>query len=545
MTRHLLIVAASLILAACTTISLDGPTAPRGDPTAGKLTLPSGRTFWVYPDDLAFSGQARYEWPDGSVYQGGLLSGKPNGTGVMLASDGGRYSGMWEQGRRHGHGELTGPDGDHYVGSFVNDVREGVGTQRSQDGFYRGEWANDLPNGEGRFNANDGSIYEGQWLDGERAGRGSYTDARGNRYEGEWLADVPHGFGVLTERDGTEYDGRWTAGRRDGYGVSRNTLDLAYEGTWNAGNYHGFGILARPDGSRYEGEWHHGKRQGQGRETDPEGSFHDGSWENNQPLGPGTRRDVAGVEIAGMWTGNRVRTGLLKLPTGLEYAGPLFQDRHRGVSEPLKEWLLAQANRGDPYAQLYLGRAYDDLAGTSANANRAAEWYGRAAAAGIAEARYRLALLQIQDNPPRAIELLAAAARQGHARANEALADCYLTGEIVPRNTARAIGYLERASDAGSVTARSTLARVLATTSEEELRDGARAVSLIRPLALYSENWWQLDTLAAALAETGAFEDAVNALQLALTRAENISPRDVQQLVDHLASYRAERPLRE
>ena len=81
--------------------------------------------------------------------------------------------------------------------------------------------------------------------------------------------------------------------------------------------------------------------------------------------------------------------------------------------------------------------------------------------------------------------------------------------------------------------------------TEEELRDGARAVSLIRPLALYTENWWQLDTLAAALAETGAFEDAVNALQLALTRAENIGPRDVQQLVDHLASYRAERPLRE
>ncbi len=452
---------------------------------------------------------------------------------------------MWENGRRHGHGELTDPNGDHYVGSFVNGARDGVGTQRSQDGFYRGEWANDLPNGEGRFNANDGSVYAGQWLDGERAGSGSYTDVSGSRYEGEWLADVPHGFGVLTEPDGSEYDGRWTAGRRDGYGTERNALGMAYQGTWNAGNYHGYGILARPDGSRYEGEWHHGKRQGQGRETDPEGGFHDGSWENNQPLGPGTRRDVAGVEIAGMWTGNRVRTGLLKLPTGYEYAGPLFKDRNRGVSDPLQAWLLTQANRGDPYAQLYLGRAFDDLGGVSANADRAVEWYARAAQAGIAEARYRLARLLIGDNPPRAIELLAAAARQDHAGASEALADAYLAGAIVPRNTASAITYLERAIDAGSVTARNTLARVLSTTSEEELRDGARAVSLIRPLALYTGNWWQLDTLAAALAETGAFGDAVTALQLALAGAEQISPQDVQQLVDHLAVYRAERPLRE
>ncbi len=452
---------------------------------------------------------------------------------------------MWDEGLRHGHGELTSPNGDHYLGSFVKGARAGIGTQRSRDGFYRGQWANDLPNGEGRFNANDGSIYEGQWLDGERAGTGSYKDPGGNRYEGEWLADVPHGFGILTERDGSEYDGRWTAGRRDGYGTSRNALDVAYEGTWNAGNYHGFGILARPDGSRYEGEWHHGKRQGQGRETDPEGSFHDGSWENNQPLGPGTRRDVSGVEIAGMWTGNRVRTGLVRLPTGLEYAGPLFLDRNRGTSDALKEWLLAQATRGDPYAQLYLGRAFDDLGGTSANASRAAEWYARAAAAGIAEARYRLAVQNIEANPPRAIELLAAAAGQGHAQANAALADCYLTGEIVPRNVARAIAYLENATNAGNVAARTTLARVLATTPEDDLRDGPRAVALIRPLALYTEHWWQLDTLAAALAETGAYEDAVSALQLALARADQISPVEVQHLADHLAAYKARTPLRE
>jgi hypothetical protein len=544
-TRHLLFAAAGLLLTACSTIPIDGPTAPRGDPAAGKLTLSSGRTVWVYPKDLAFSGQARYEWPDGRVYEGGMLSGKPQGTGFMLTGDGERYSGMWNEGLRHGHGELTEPNGDHYVGGFVRGVREGVGTQRSQDGFYRGQWENDLPNGEGRFNANDGSLYAGQWLDGERSGTGAFTDVGGNRYEGEWLADVPHGFGILTEQDGSEYDGRWTAGRRDGYGTSRNALDMAYEGTWNAGNYHGFGILVRPDGSRYEGEWHHGKRQGQGRETDPEGGFHDGSWENNQPLGPGTRRDVAGVEIAGMWTGNRVRTGLVKLPTGLEYAGPLFKDRNRGVSEPLKEWLLTQATRGDPYAQLYLGRAFDDLGGTAASTPQAAEWYARAAAAGIAEARYRLALLHLEDNPPRAIELLAAAASQGHARANAALADCYLAGKIVPGNAARAITYLERAVDAGSVSARNTLARVLATTTDDDLRDGARAVALIRPLALYTENWRQLDTLAAALAETGAYGDAVSALELALARAEQINPREVQHLVDRLAAYRAQRPLRE
>ncbi len=99
--------------------------------------------------------------------------------------------------------------------------------------------------------------------------------------------------------------------------------------------------------------------------------------------------------------------------------------------------------------------------------------------------------------------------------------------------------------ESGSVGARNTLARVLATTTEDELRDGGRAVALIRPLALYTESWWQLDTLAAALAETGAYGDAVTALELALARADQITPREVQLLVDHMAAYRAERPLRE
>jgi hypothetical protein len=545
--RHALILVLVLLVTACSTVPVGGPTAPANDPDAGRLTLPSGRGVWIYPRDLAFTGSAEYRWPTGRTYVGDWNNGKPHGMGTMELTNGERFSGMWEQGRRHGHGELTRAQGGHYVGEFVNGVRQGEGVERSADGLYRGAWAADLPNGTGEFHGNDGSTYRGQWRDGQRQGYGTFIDENGSSYEGDWFSDTPHGFGSISAVDGATYDGRWAQGRRDGYGSARDASGLHYEGTWVVGQRQGFGIVERPDGSRYEGDWLKDKRHGQGRETSNDGSFHDGGWEGNQPLGPGTRRNPTGIEISGVWNADQVSTGLLTLPTGREYAGPLFKNRNEEASELLRDWLSEVANQGDPYAQFFLGTLFSDFKEPVKDVDQARLWFGKAANAGLAEAQYRLALTHTKTNVPRTIELLAQAAEQDHPGANDLLGEYYLNGDEVPRNLDTAIRYFERAMAAGSVQARNNLAWILATSTESEVRDGKRAVALIRPVALLYGNWQYLDTLAAAYAESAEFEQAIELQQRALKDAadDGLDPIITEQLQQHLRGFQQQQPVRE
>ncbi|MDH3644102.1 MAG: hypothetical protein OES38_18500 [Gammaproteobacteria bacterium] len=548
MLRHALILTVGLLVTACATVPVGGPTAPANDSAAGKLTLASGRSVWVYPKDLAFTGRANYQWPSGQIYDGNWERGRPHGTGTIELPGGERYSGMWDQGRRHGHGELTTAQGNHYVGEFVNGLRHGEGVERSADGLFRGSWKADLPTGQGEFHANDGSRYQGQWQGGQRQGFGTFVDETGSTYEGDWFADTPHGFGTLTGLDGASYQGRWSQGRRDGYGNATDASGLHYEGTWLAGQRQGFGMVARPDGSSYRGDWQKDKRHGQGRETFADGSFHDGSWESNQPLGPGIRRNPTGIEISGVWNGDFVSTGLLTLPTGHEFAGPLFKNRNEQASQLLVRWLTDTARQGDPYAQLFLGTLFSDFKEPAKNVIQAQAWFAKAALAGLAEAQYRLALTQAETNVPRTIELLAQAAEQDHAGANDLLGEYYLAGEAVPQNMETAIRYFERALAAGSVQARNNLAWILATSTAGEFRDGARAVALIRPVALLYGNWQYLDTLAAAHAEAGDFDQAVAAQQRAIEDAagsDAVDDATAAQLQQRLRAFQQQQPARE
>ena len=548
MFRHALILLVASLVAACATLPVDGPAAPPNDPAAGKLTLPSGRSVWIYPRDLAFTGAAKYRWPSGRTYDGDWEKGEPHGNGIMEFTSGERFSGTWERGKRHGQGELTLANGDHYEGQFADGVRHGTGVERSSEGLYRGTWSADLPAGQGEFLGNDGSNYRGEWGDGQRQGFGAYTDANGNSYQGDWFADAPHGFGSMAGIDGERYEGRWVEGQRDGYGSASDASELAYTGTWLEGLRHGFGIVSRPDGSRYEGEWRNDKRHGQGRETSSDGSFHDGAWERNQPLGPGTRRNRTGIEISGVWTGDQVSTGLLTLPTGHEYAGPLFKNHNKQASPQLLNWLILAGDQGDPYAQFFLGTLFSDFEDPAKNIDLARLWFGKAAATGIAQAQYRLALIHQANNTPRAIELLAGAADQDHAGANRLLGEYYLAGDAVPRNIDTAIRYFQRAMSAGSVQARNNLAWVLSTATASEFRDGERALALIRPIALLYGDWQYLDTLAAAYAESGDFANALTTQETAIAKATDGDDGNiiaVQQMQQRLRAFRQQQPARE
>ena len=84
---------------------------------------------------------------------------------------------------------------------------------------------------------------------------------------------------------------------------------------------------------------------------------------------------------------------------------------------------------------------YEVITQPAPDVDQARRWYGKAARAGLAEAQYRLALTHAEHNVPRTIELLAQAAEQNHAAANDLLGEYYLTGDKVPRNLETAIRY--------------------------------------------------------------------------------------------------------
>lgn len=531
------------LLAGCATVDLGGPVAPKGDPGAGTLTLPTGRTYPIFPDELAYTGEASYQWPDGRTYEGDLVLGAPEGMGTGTWPNGDRYRGTWHEGQRHGHGELTRSDGSRYLGDFRHDIRVGEGVVQTPDGLYSGHWADDLPNGPGKFNGVDGSSYEGQWQGGIRQGYGEYVDAGGNRYQGNWFADKPDGFGILDNANGSRYEGEWRASQQHGYGTALSETGTLYEGTWVEGNRHGFGVARRYDGSSYEGEWVNGYREGQGRESFADGSYHDGLWEADQPLGLGTRRDRTGIEINGVWTGDTVSSGFMRLPGGAEYAGRILKKRNSEVEPRLLAWLETQAEAGDPYAQYFLGTAYADFQSPAPDSFRATSYFRSAARGEVPDAQLRLGLLLLENTPDQALHWLERAAANGQAQANALLGEYHLTGQQVPMDVSQAITYLEAGTAAGDAAARNNLAWVLATTEETDLRDGPRALELIRPLAAVEGGWQHFDTLAAAYAAVLDHDQAVEAQSLAIreARRERVDEATLSEMLMRLADYEAGR----
>jgi len=138
------------------------------------------------------------------------------------------------------------------------------------------------------------------------------------------------------------------------------------------------------------------------------------------------------------------------------------------------------------------------------------------------------------------------AADDGLAAANLLLGTFYQLGHHRPTDRARAIRYYEAAVEEGDLTARNNLAWLLATSTDPALRDGTRALALIRPVAVLYDQWTYLDTLAAAYAEVGDFRNAVAAAQRAVALAEgDATDETLLELEARLRSFEANTPFRE
>lgn len=63
----------------------------------------------MWEDGKLKSGKCLY--PDGKIYEGEWLDGKPHGQGIKAWPDGRKYDGLWSLGKPIGKGRKIYPDG--------------------------------------------------------------------------------------------------------------------------------------------------------------------------------------------------------------------------------------------------------------------------------------------------------------------------------------------------------------------------------------------------------------------------------------------------
>jgi len=117
------------------------------------------------------------------------------------------------------------------------------------------------------------------------------------------------------------------------------------------------------------------------------------------------------------------------------------------AAEPDLETLRQHAERGDAWAQLNLGAAYDNGMGVERDLNQALHWYQMAAEQGLAEAQYNLAHLLVSEELSSAVaaEWMRKAAEQGMADAQYLMGVIYAEGIGLEVDDVRAVEWLKRA----------------------------------------------------------------------------------------------------
>jgi TPR repeat protein len=250
-------------------------------------------------------------------------------------------------------------------------------------------------------------------------------------------------------------------------------------------------------------------------------------------------------------------------------------------------WLNAAAEQEHGPALYILGQLYLFGQGVDADADFAWRLMTRAAELGHPPAQVAASGRLLDGNPTsddlqRGLYFLRAAAGSRNAAAAYALGKLYLAGRHLEKDLGLAAQWLTRASelefppghiwlaelyarglgveaDGGRaaelrarvvptmpVGARNEFAWELAVSPEAELRNGAFAVEIMEGVTAERPTPAYLDTLAAAYAEAGQFEDAARAQQRAidaLSGSESTATRD--EYLDRAELYRSRRPYRE
>ena len=105
---------------------------------------------------------------DGSVFEGEIVNGVPEGYGKQTMPNGDEYIGYFIKGKRNGVGKLYKKNGLLYHGNFQNNKISGFGVMKHTNGDeYSGMFKNGSYNGQGKLFRANGTVDEGIWVDGK------------------------------------------------------------------------------------------------------------------------------------------------------------------------------------------------------------------------------------------------------------------------------------------------------------------------------------------------------------------------------------------
>jgi hypothetical protein len=234
--------------------------------------------------------QGRHVFEDGSIYEGELVMGKPNGFGTRKLVNGDIFEGQHKDGFSHGHGTMrykSDPKLDRYVGNWRSGKRHGYGTLILDDSSRLiGDWKNDAFN-YGEYQGSTGVIMSGKW-DSQYLKAGTMRFEDGSEYSGDFIDDGMFGNGSLLSVNGDRYTGMFLDNEYSGKGVLHKLSGSVYTGAFKKGKFDGYGILKEVDGSIYSGGFLNGYPHGDGVQSDNSGVVYIGSWVKGEKEGMGT-----------------------------------------------------------------------------------------------------------------------------------------------------------------------------------------------------------------------------------------------------------------
>lgn len=139
----------------------------------------------------------------------------------------------------------------------------------------------------------------------------------------------------------------------------------------------------------------------------------------------------------------------------------------RGLYQTAYNLALPRAEAGDRAAQTLVAELLTRGLGVKVDEKAAAGWYEKAAAQGVPEAQFQLALLQIDGkfvgkNEKSALELMKKAADAGNPLAQFNLAQLYVKADPGPGGFDRAFPYYEKAAATGLADAKYAMAQIYA-----------------------------------------------------------------------------------
>lgn len=243
--------------------------------------------------------------------------------------------------------------------------------------------------------------------------------------------------------------------------------------------------------------------------------------------------------------------------------------------------LRLRAEQGDLRAQHQLGLVLMKGAGVPENAEEGARWMGKASLKNYAPSQFFYGImLRVSGSRELGLEMIERAAEQGLPEAQMFLGMTYLEGDGVPKDIPQAINWFQKAGEGGIGDAFTNLGYIywdgngvpqdrklgasywkkaakmgflhgqndyawfLATSPEAGDRDGREAVRWAERAVRLRRDCTTLDTLAAAYAEDGQFEKAVETQKEAIQKLKNLDEETRQEWAQLPTIQEAEMRLR-